>query len=143
MWTNKRFWLDSTWRAFRTFSQTLAALLAASFTGLLQATGQTANDGGIPHTPWLGFLYASTIAGLISLLQSIDRERAVTWVAGTIATTQQPETQAYSDPTPTAPLPAAEDETPPIAVADDSARLVRPLGFVAAPTTHGYGESLK
>jgi hypothetical protein len=75
VWTNRKFWLDSSWRAFRTFCQTLAALLAAQFTGLLQATGQA--SGGIPHTPWLGFLYASAIAGLISLLQSVDRERAV------------------------------------------------------------------
>lgn len=79
MWTNKQFWLDSSWRAFRTFCQTLAALLAANFSGLLAATGVT-SGGGIPHTPWLGFLYASAIAGLISLLQSVDRERAVGWV---------------------------------------------------------------
>ena len=84
MWTNKQFWLDSSWRAFRTFCQTLPALLAANFSGLLAATGVTGGSG-IPHTPWLGFLYASAIAGLISLLQSIDRERAVGWAVNTAA----------------------------------------------------------
>ena len=75
MWTNLQFWKDSTWRAFRTFCQTLAALLAATYSGLLTTTG----SGEIPSTPWWGFLYASGIAGLISLLQSVDRERAVGW----------------------------------------------------------------
>jgi len=87
MWTNVKFWKDSTWRAFRTFCQTLAALLAAQFSGLLQVTGAVVADGALPHTPWLGFLYTSFIAGLISLLQSIDRERAtggVTAVAPTV-----------------------------------------------------------
>jgi hypothetical protein len=95
MWTNKQFWLDSTWRAFRTFCQTLAALLAASFSGLLTTTGVTSSSE-IPHTPWLGFLYASVIAGLISLLQSIDRERAVDWVVG-------------QSPSPTIPVPPTKE----------------------------------
>lgn len=75
LWNDRQFWLDTSWRAFRTFCQTLAALLAAQFSGLLQAGGVT---GGIPHTPWAGLLYASAIAALISLLQSIDRGRAAT-----------------------------------------------------------------
>lgn len=81
MWTNLQFWKDSTWRAFRTFCQTLAALLAATYSGLLATTG----SGEIPSTPWWGFLYASGIAGLISLLQSVDRERAVGWTGYTKA----------------------------------------------------------
>lgn len=107
MWTNRQFWLDSSWRAFRTFCQTLAALLAAQFSGLLAATGVTATDSGIPHTPWAGFLYASAIAGLISLLQSVDRERAVTWnVAQHLNKPSADYSDAtYVDPTPTAPLP--------------------------------------
>lgn len=94
MWANRKFWTDSTWRAFRTFCQTLAALLAAQFSGLLSATGVT--DNGIPHTPWLGFLYASAIAGLISLLQSVDRERAVGWSASQHP--PAPPTVVVSDP---------------------------------------------
>jgi hypothetical protein len=105
MWTNVQFWKDATWRSFRTFCQTLAALLAAQFSGLLQATGG-ATGSVLPHTPWLGFLYASFIAGLISLLQSVDRERAVGWVASQVT------------PGPSAPLsatsgdPAAADYQP-------------------------------
>lgn len=115
MWTNRQFWCDATWRAFRTFCQTLAALLAAQFSGLLAATGVT--NSGIPHTPWAGFLYASAIAGLISLLQSIDRERAVTWSATT--TSPQP---AVDDPVTEPLLPASEQ-------------------FYS--DSHGYGESLR
>lgn len=97
MWTNKQFWLDSSWRAFRTFCQTLAALLAANFSGLLAATGVTPN-GGIPHTPWLGFLYAAAIAGLISLLQSIDRERAVGWAVNQAPTKETATLSELFDP---------------------------------------------
>jgi hypothetical protein len=64
MWTNVQFWKDSTWRAFRTFCQTLAALLA----------GQAAT---IITADWRSTLSVSATAALISLLQSIDRERAV------------------------------------------------------------------
>ena len=67
----KQFWLDAAWRAFRTFCQTLAGMLVVV---------QTSN--AIPSTPdinipWQAYLYASAIAGLVSLLQSVDRERAV------------------------------------------------------------------
>lgn len=71
MWTNKQFWLDSSWRAFRTFCQSLAGLLLAV---------QTSNQiSAMPEisVPWYGYLYSSGVAGLISLLQSVDRERAV------------------------------------------------------------------
>lgn len=108
MWTNRQFWLDSSWRAFRTFCQTLAALLAAQFSGLLSATGVTDN-GNLPHTPWAGFLYASAIAGLISLLQSVDRERAVigSSTAAALPTTDNnySDTDMYVEPSPTTPLP--------------------------------------
>jgi hypothetical protein len=114
MWTNRQFWLDSSWRAFRTFSQTLAALLAANFTGLLSTTGVSVGDGGIPHTPWLAMIYTAGIAALISLLQSIDRERAAN---------HYPSSTDY-DP-PTTPLSNA--------YYDDSDE---PLG-------HGHGESLR
>ena len=71
MWTNVQFWKDSTWRAFRTFCQSLA--------GLLLAVQTSVQVSGMPtiSIPWYGYLYASGIAGLVSLLQSVDRERAV------------------------------------------------------------------
>jgi hypothetical protein len=104
MWTNRQFWLDSSWRAFRTFCQTLAGLLAAQFSGLLSATGVT--NSGIPHTPWAGFLYASATAGLISLLQAVDRERAVIGSSTAAALPAAPpySDSVYVDPTPTTPL---------------------------------------
>ena len=70
-WTDKSFWLDSSWRAFRTFCQSLAGLLLAV---------QTSNQiSAMPEisVPWYGYLYSSGVAALISLLQSVDRERAV------------------------------------------------------------------
>lgn len=71
MWTNKQFWLDSSWRAFRTFCQSLAGLLLA-----VQTSAQVSAMPTI-SVPWYGYLYASGIAALVSLLQSIDRDRAV------------------------------------------------------------------
>ena len=71
MWTNKQFWLDSSWRAFRTFCQSLAGLLLAVQTSSQVSSFQTIS------VPWYGYLYASGIAALVSLLQSVDRERAV------------------------------------------------------------------
>lgn len=71
MWTNVQFWKDSTWRAFRTFCQSLAGLLLAVQTSVQVSAMPTIS------IPWYGYLYASGIAGLVSLLQSVDRERAV------------------------------------------------------------------
>lgn len=71
MWVNKQFWLDASWRAFRTFCQSLAGLLLA-----VQTSAQVAAMPTI-SVPWYGYLYASAIAAFVSLLQSIDRERAV------------------------------------------------------------------
>jgi hypothetical protein len=64
MWTNAQFWKDSTWRAFRTFCQTLAALLGGQAVNILTA-------------PWASMLGVSGTAALVSLLMSVDRERAV------------------------------------------------------------------
>lgn len=64
MWTNRQFWFAASWRAFRTFCQTLASLFAGEAANLLTA-------------PWSSMLSVSAGAALISLLQSIDRERAV------------------------------------------------------------------
>ena len=71
MWQDVQFWKDSTWRAFRTFCRTLAAMLVVVQTPAVLPSAQTIS------VPWQAYLYASFIAGLISLLQSIDRERAV------------------------------------------------------------------
>lgn len=87
MWANKQFWLDSSWRAFRTFCQSLAGLLLA-----VQTSNQVATMPEI-SIPWYGYVYSSAIAALGSLLQSIDRERAVEQTSasgtapGTTATT--------------------------------------------------------
>jgi len=81
MWTNLQFWKDSSWRAFRTLCQSLAGLLTVEHIS-------SAFDA-----PWLDLLGASAIAGLISLLQSVDRERAVT---GSVAT--EPPAPTVDDP---------------------------------------------
>jgi hypothetical protein len=83
MWTNGQFWLDSTWRAFRTFCQTLAALLA----------GQAAT---IITADWKSTLSVSVTAALISLLQSIDRERVVAAESSTIAVVDNGHADPYA-----------------------------------------------
>lgn len=65
MWTNKQFWLDASWRAFRTFIQALAGGLVAT------------NTVSAFQAPWYGLIGAGLIASLLSLAQSVDRERAV------------------------------------------------------------------
>ena len=100
MWTNKQFWLDASWRAFRTFCQSLAGLLLA-----VQTSTQVSAMPVI-SVPWYGYLYASGIAALVSLLQSVDRERVVvTTVAAEVA-----------------PVPAVVvDQTPVVLVSGDPA----------------------
>lgn len=110
MWTDRQFWLDSSWRAFRTFCQSLAGLLLA-----VQTSTQVAAMPEI-SVPWYGYLYASGIAALVSLLQSVDRERAVAAPA--------------AEPTVT----AAESYTP---AYEPVAR------FVDAPQAYGCGDSLR
>ena len=86
MWTDHQFWMDSTWRAFRTFCQSLAGLLLA-----VQTSDQISAIPSI-SVPWYGYIYSSGVAALISLLQSIDRERAVgnTEPPADTATTETP-----------------------------------------------------
>lgn len=67
-WMDKQWFLDSTWRAFRTFCQTLAALLGGQAFSIISAD-------------WASTLSVSTGAALISLLQSVDRGRATASVA--------------------------------------------------------------
>lgn len=64
MWTNWQFWKDSSWRAFRTFCQTLAAQLAGQSLNAISAS-------------WLAMLGVAGVASLMSLLMSVDREKAV------------------------------------------------------------------
>lgn len=86
MWQDKQFWKDATWRAFRTFCQTLAAVLAGVFSGFLSPALGGAAATVVPisvetlHSSfqvWAACIYTAAVAGLISLLQSVDRERAV------------------------------------------------------------------
>lgn len=79
MWTNRQFWKDATWRSFRTFCQSLA--------GLLTVEHVSSNL----NASWWALIYASGVAGLISLLQSVDRERAVGGVVTTTSVAATPE----------------------------------------------------
>ncbi len=63
MLTDKQFISDSLWRSLRTFAQTLYGLLV-----VVQVTPDV-------QIPWQGYFYASGIAALTSLLQSVGRER--------------------------------------------------------------------
>lgn len=98
MWTNKQFWLQSSWRSFRTFCQALAGLLVT-----VQTASQI-SDSPI-SVPWYGYLYSSGIAALISLLQSVDRERAVEYEINSA-------TPATAESAPAA-VPADADYIPP------------------------------
>jgi hypothetical protein len=97
MWTNRQFWLDSSWRAFRTFCQSLAGLL----------TVETVSTN--LNASWLGLLYASGVAALISLLQSVDRERAV---GGSTTPATVPVTAPSASLSATSGDPAAADYVP-------------------------------
>lgn len=89
MWTNKAFWLDSSWRSFRTFCQTLAALLGAQVVNLFSV-------------PWSSTLGTALGAALVSLLMSVDRERAVKWVTDP------------ANPASLMPMPAQAVDNPPV-----------------------------
>lgn len=117
MWTDKQFWRDSTWRAFRTFCQSLA--------GLLTVQQVSANM----NAPWPTLIYASAVAGLISLLQSIDRERAVVSTPHAGGEPTYDYNYGYSQDAPTTPLPPVTDTGSPT--------------FLTAPTPLGCGESLR
>lgn len=88
MWTDWQFWRDSTWRAFRTFCQTLGALVGGAAFNLLTAD-------------WISMLSVSATASLVSLLQSIDRGRAVTEAA---PPSLKPEVLDYSQWQPAPPV---------------------------------------
>jgi hypothetical protein len=100
MWTNRQFWKDATWRSFRTFCQSLA--------GLLTVEHVSSNL----NASWWALLYASGVAGLISLLQSVDRERAVGGAA-----------VAATHPTPEVAVP---EVVPPVVVSDPAAADYQP-----------------
>lgn len=64
MWTDVQFWKDASWRAFRSACQCLAALLSGNAVNILTI-------------PWGSMLPTAATAGLVSLLMSVDRGRAV------------------------------------------------------------------
>lgn len=58
---NWSFWKDASWRAFRTFAQSLAGLLV------------TSHISSAFQAPWTDLIGAALLAGLMSLLMSVDR----------------------------------------------------------------------
>lgn len=66
MWTNRQFWEQATWRGFRSFCQALSAMLVGTSVNLFTAD-------------WHSMVGVAGTAGLVSLLMSIDRERAVVY----------------------------------------------------------------
>jgi hypothetical protein len=101
MWTNRQFWKDATWRGFRTFCQSLA--------GLLTVEHVSANL----NASWLALIYASGVAALISLLQSVDRERAVGGSTAVVAPpTEVPAVEVPAPVSATSGDPAAADYQP-------------------------------
>lgn len=126
MWTDKKFWRDSTWRAFRTFCQALAGLL------VMQQASSAFN------LPWKELIGAAALASFISLLQSIDRERVV-------ANAPQPVPNYYEQPAVITPATeVTTDVTAPInpaLVGPATENLRGTFGF--APLHNGCGESLR
>ena len=86
MWTDSQFWKDTTWRAFRTFCQTLAGLLLTT-----QAVSAFT-------APWSVLLGASAMAAVISLLQSVDRGRAVSAITPADPPAQAPFVATFVNP---------------------------------------------
>ena len=117
MWTNWQFWHDSTWRAFRTFCQTLAALLGGQAVNVLTA-------------PWASMLGVSGTAALVSLLMSVDRERAV---AAPAAAVTEPTTAVF-------PAQAYTQEYDP---ALDRADVRAAATLLSGPPAFGCGDSLR
>lgn len=86
MWNNRQFWSDALWRALRTFSQTWEGILTAyaAYLGVKVAGALKDPAVQVDFTSLIGgwglwalFLLASLIAAARSVMQSIDRERAV------------------------------------------------------------------
>lgn len=90
MWTDRQFWLDSSWRAARTFLQTISGLLVVS------------QVSSAFSAPWKDLIGAGLVAAFISLAQSVDRGRAVASVDGTPlpaqSTTTTTQVNGYNDP---------------------------------------------
>ena len=78
MLTDKQFVADALWRSLRTFCQTLYGLPV-----VVQVTPDV-------QIPWQGYLYASGISALTSLLQSIGRERVANSVRATDRVSTEP-----------------------------------------------------
>jgi hypothetical protein len=109
LWTDRQFWLDAGWRSLRTFCQTLAGCLTA-WTALVIVPvlqNPTADvdlkmvTGGVKL--WALFLFASSVAALVSLLQAIDRGREASKVVAAGQPTAVEPLSAF------APIPAADE----------------------------------
>ena len=121
-WGNRQFWADATWRAFRTWAQTMAATLSgyAVFLGVqlakaLKDPGADVDLGAIVGgwELWLLFFFVASVAAAISLFQSIDRERAVVSAALPSIAPAQPSAQAIAPPPVVLSVPLATDPAPP------------------------------
>jgi hypothetical protein len=121
MWTNRQFWLDSTWRAFRTFCQTWDGILMAyaAYLAFKVATalkdptvdvelGELVGGWGL----WGLFLFAAVVSALRSLFQSIDRERAVGAALPSVPVTSP------ADPVTVAPVVVNNGHAPPVEPSD-------------------------
>jgi hypothetical protein len=139
-WGNRQFWADATWRAFRTWAQTMAATLSgyAVFLGVqlakaLKDPGADVDLGAIigGWELWLLFFFVAGVAAAISLFQSIDRERAVSAALPSIAPAQP------SAPPPVVlSVPLATDPAPPTTS-------VLPLTDSAKPITVACGDAVQ
>lgn len=121
MWNNRQFWLDSLWRSARTFAQSMFGLLTAYMAWVIVPALQRPNPeigqivGG--WKLWAAFVFASAVAALSSLFQSIDRERAV------------------GAALPSVPAPQSAEPAAPATVAPASAAFVTPIGTPIDATT--------
>lgn len=134
MWSNRKFWADATWRAFRTWAQTMAATLSGYAVFLGVQLAKALKDPGVDvdlaaivggWELWVLFVFVAGVAAAISLFQSIDRERAVS-----------------------AALPSITPAPPPVVVSvpmtTDPAGSIQPATVVDSTTVvHGCGDNLR
>lgn len=141
-WGNRQFWADATWRAFRTWAQTMAATLSgyAVFLGVqlakaLKDPGADVDLGAIigGWELWLLFFFVAGVAAAISLFQSIDRERAVSAALPSIA------------PAPPAGIPPPVVTSVPMTTTDPAPATtsVLPLTDSAKPITVACGDAVQ
>lgn len=152
MWSNRKFWADATWRAFRTWAQTMAATLSgyAIWLGVqlakaLKDPGADVDLGSIVGgwELWLLFVFVATVAAAISLFQSIDRERAVSAALPSITPAEAsiPPPAAVSVPMTTDSAPATTTSVLPLT---GSIQPATPSTVVdGTVVVHGCGDTLR